>query len=288
MKKSVIAIISMAMLTLASCSQKKPAETPAEQQAAIDNASREELSQAVSDRDELLSLVGEIQQGLTDIKQLESIMTSPQGETPSQRAQIKADIAAIQQALVDRRARLEELEKKLASSNIYSTQLQETIKKLQAQIDSQTAEIERLNGELGNAKQQIANLDQKVDSLNTTVSTVTEERNTAQQETAEAVNRMNTCYYVIGTNKELKAHKIVESGFLRKTKIMPGDFDSSYFTTADKRTLTTINLYSTKGKVLTSQPADSYTISDVNGKKVLTITNPNKFWSVSNYLVIEI
>lgn len=288
MKKSVIAIISMAMLTLASCSQKKPAETPVEQQAAIDNASREELSQAVSDRDELLSLVGEIQQGLTDIKQLESIMTSPQGETPSQRAQIKADIAAIQQALVDRRARLEELEKKLASSNIYSTQLQETIKKLQAQIDSQTAEIERLNGELGNAKQQIANLDQKVDSLNTTVSTVTEERNTAQQETAEAVNRMNTCYYVIGTNKELKAHKIVESGFLRKTKIMPGDFDSSYFTTADKRTLTTINLYSTKGKVLTSQPADSYTISDVNGKKVLTITNPNKFWSVSNYLVIEI
>lgn len=288
MKKSIIAIISLAFITLASCSEKKPAETDAEKQAAIDNATREELSQAVSDRDELLSLVGEIQQGLTDIKQLENIMNTQQGEVPGQRAQIQSDIATIKQALIDRRARLEELQKKLSASNIYSKQLQETIDKLQAQIDSQTAEIERLNGELGNAKKQIANLDQKVDSLNTTVSAVTEERNTAQQETVEAVNRLNTCYYVIGTNKELKAHKIVESGFLKKTKIMPGDFDNSYFTTADKRTLTTINLYSKKGKVLTSQPADSYTITEVNGKKVLTITDPAKFWSVSNYLVIEI
>lgn len=287
MKKSLIAILGVATLMLASCA-KKPAATPEEQQAALENASREELTQAVADRDTLLSLVGEIQQGLTDIKQLQNIMTTASGETPSQKAQIQADIDAIKQALIDRQARLEELQKKLSSSNIYSQQLQQTIAKLQDQIAEQTAEIERLNGELGNAKEQIASLGTKVDSLNTTVSTVTEERNTAQQETVEAVNKLNTCYYVMGSNKELKDHKIVESGFLRKTKIMPGDFDASYFTTADKRTLTTIPTYAKKAKVLTNQPADSYTITDVNGKKVINITNPSKFWSVTNYLVIEI
>ena len=39
--------------------------------------------------------------------------------------------------------------------------------------------------------------------------------------------------------------------------------------------------------MLTNQPEDSYTIVDANGHKVLQITNPGKFWSLSNYLVIQ-
>ena len=79
-----------------------------------------------------------------------------------------------------------------------------------------------------------------------------------------------------------------ETGFLRKTKLMEGEFDHNFFTKADKRTLTTIDLNSNKAEVLTSQPMDSYTILDMNGHKVLQITNPARFWSFSNYLVVKI
>ena len=69
---------------------------------------------------------------------------------------------------------------------------------------------------------------------------------------------------------------------------MQGDFDQSFFTAADKRTLTSIDLNAKKAKVLTNQPTDSYVIEDVNGHKVLRITNPAAFWSLSNYLVVKI
>ena len=70
---------------------------------------------------------------------------------------------------------------------------------------------------------------------------------------------------------------------------MPEDFQRSYFTMADQRSLTSLPLHSKKAKVLTSQPSDSYQIvNDANGMKVLNITNPEKFWATYKYLVIQV
>lgn len=286
--KKFYAIMAVGMAMLSSCSNSEKANTDEEQQEAIEQATREELASAVNDRDELLSLMNEIQEGLNDIKNLENLVTVNTAETPDRREQIKADIAAIQQALADRQARLDQLQKKLASSNLYSANLKKTIESLRAQIETQTAEIDRLNVELANANKHIADLDNKVDSLNSTVSNVSSERDAAKQHNEELTNEMNTCYYAIGSSKELKDHKILEGGFLKKTKIMKSDFDQDFFTKADRRNLTTLPLHSTKAEVLTNQPTDSYTIVDQNGQKVLKITNIEKFWSLTNYLVVKV
>lgn len=42
-----------------------------------------------------------------------------------------------------------------------------------------------------------------------------------------------------------------------------------------------------KAKVLTNHPASSYRIIDRDGKKVLHITSPADFWSLTNYLVVQ-
>ncbi len=254
-------------------------------------ATREELATAVADRDQLLSLVNEINQGMDQIKQLENILTVSNnipGETTTQREQIQSDIAAIQKALQDRREKLAELENKLANSNQNNNTLRKTITSLRAQIDSQTAEIASLRDNLGQAKERIGQLDAVVDSLNTTVSSVTDERNIAQEESVNLANELNTCYYAIGSKAELKDRHIIETGFLRKTKLLKGDFDQTFFTTADKRTLSRIALHSKKAEIMTNQPEGSYVIDDDNGQKILVITNPDAFWSLSNYLVIKI
>lgn len=286
--KKFIAIMAVGVSLLSSCSNSEKTNTDQEQQEAIEQATREELATAVNDRDELLSLMNEIQEGLNDIKNLENIVTINSAETPDRRAQIKNDIAAIQQALADRQSRLDQLEKKLASSNLYSANLKKTIESLRAQIETQSAEIDRLNGELASAHKHIAELDNKVDSLNTTVTNVSGERDAARQHSEELTNEMNVCYYAIGSSKELKEHKILESGFLKKTKIMKSDFDQNFFTKADKRNLSVLPLHSNKAEVLSNQPADSYSIIDQNGQKVLKITNVDKFWSLSNYLVVKV
>jgi len=285
--KNIITLCLVAVIGFTACDNGK---NKAKEDIAAQEVNQE-LAAAVADRDQLISLVGEINQGMEQIKQLENILTVSNnlpGETATQREQIQSDIAAIQKALQDRREKLAELEKKLQASSRDNSSMRKTIASLRAQIDSQSEEIALLKDNLGQAKARIGELDAAVDSLSTTVTTVTDERNIAQEENVNLANELNTCYYAIGSKSELKGRRIIETGFLRKTKLMKGDFDQSFFTTADKRTLTRIALHSKKAEILTNQPEGSYVIDDDNGQKVLVITNPDAFWSLSNYLVIKI
>ena len=88
----------------------------------------------------------------------------------------------------------------------------------------------------------------------------------------------------------MKDQKIVTKKFLQKKKVLEDkDFNKDYFTKIDIRTDKEIKLYSKDAELLTSHPADSYElVKDADGQLSLVILNPNKFWSVSRYLVIEV
>lgn len=289
MKKTILLACLAAILGLAtpSCSDKKEQQLREAQE--LNNATREQLATAVADRDELLQLMNDISEDMQKIKQIEGVMSNPAtAETPDRQAQLRNDFALLQKTLEERRTRLAELEAKLKESTTATASLQRTITNLRQQIDSQASEIANLRGNLDEARERIGELDAAVDSLNTAVTEETAARQAAETEATNIANELNTCYYAIGSKGELKDHKILETGFLRKTKIMEDDFDEGFFTCADKRTLKTIDLNSKKAEVLTNQPAGSYTIEDRNGHKVLVITNPESFWSRTNYLVVKI
>ena len=260
------------------------------EQQSLAEVTKQELATALNERDQLLSLVKEVSAGLNEIKQLENIMTiaaNKQYENPGQKNRILADIACLKKKIQQRKTHLDDLESKLQKSTINGKELQETIKALRTQIDSQMEEIESLRQQLTAANEHIGALNNAVDSLNTTVSTVTGERYAAQEASVKLENKLNACFYVIATKSELKKHNIIESVFLRKTKLMKGDFDKDFFVISDKRTLTTLPLNATKVKVLSSHPENSYELIEENGQKNLKINNPDKFWSLSNYLVIQ-
>lgn len=260
------------------------------EQQSLAEVTKQELATALNERDQLLSLVKEVSAGLNEIKQLENIMTiaaNKQYENPGQKTRILADIASLKKKIQQRKTHLDDLESKLQKSTINGKELQETIKALRTQIDSQMEEIESLRQQLTAANEHIGALNNAVDSLNTTVTTVTGERYAAQEASVKLENKLNACFYVIATKSELKKHNIIESSFLRKTKLMKGDFDKDFFVISDKRTLTTLPLNATKVKVLSSHPENSYELIEENGQKTLKINNPDKFWSLSNYLVIQ-
>ena len=260
------------------------------EQQSLAEVTKQELATALNERDQLLSLVKEVSAGLNEIKQLENIMTiaaNKQYENPGQKTRILADIASLKKKIQQRKTHLDDLESKLQKSTINGKELQETIKALRTQIDSQMEEIESLRQQLTAANEHIGALNNAVDSLNTTVTTVTGERYAAQEASVKLENKLNACFYVIATKSELKKHNIIESSFLRKTKLMKGDFDKDFFVISDKRTLTTLPLNATKVKVLSSHPENSYELIEENGQKTIKINNPDKFWSLSNYLVIQ-
>lgn len=287
MKKTFLAAM-IAVLALAGCKNKEQ-QQQLEQAQAMEQATRQELTDAVADRDQLLSLVNEISANMEQIKNLENILSVNTGsETPGQRDQIRADLSAIQSALQERRQRLDELEQRLNSSNLNNNNLRTTVAGLRRQLDEQATEITTLRTNLDQAREQISNLDATVDSLHTAMTDINAQRDSTDRANTQLTDELNTCYYAIGTKDELRANHIIETGFLRRTKLMEGNFDQNFFTRADKRTLPSIDLNSNKAQVLTNMPADSYTIVEANGHKVLQITQPAKFWSLSNYLVIQI
>lgn len=256
----------------------------------INNELNDSLATALAEKDSLMALMTDIADGMQQIKDMENIMSveNISGETPDRKAQLRNDIVLIQQALEQKSQRLAELEKRLSQSTNYSAETKKTIETLKKQLETQQSTINTLKNQLAAAHVEISNLNNRVDSLNTVNTSVRQEKKRAQEEAARVASELNTCFYAIGSKKELKANRIIETGFLRKTKIMEGDYEKSYFTKADKRTLNEIQLHSNKAQVMSKHPSGSYQIVDGAQGKVLVITNSTKFWEVSNYLIVKI
>lgn len=284
--KRVFLFVGIIALFVVSCSNGKTDSAVADE-AAQDSMKIESLE---AEKDSLMSLMGEISNNLIEINGLENIVTSQEfkSESPSRKREILNNIEAIKKELAVRRQKLEQLEAKLKKQNGYTANLQKTIESQKQLIDEQNKKIAGLEDELAKANIKIEDLNVRVDSLNTEVSNVSKEKQLAEQKSEDLTNQLNTCYYVVETNKVLKEKKILEKKFLGRTKIMEGDFDRSAFVKADKRTLTEIPTGSTSAKVVSKQPAGSYEIVDENGYKIVKITNANLFWEKSDFLVIEV
>lgn len=286
MKKILFTLVALlAVVALPSCNQKK-LEQAQERNAALTDS----LAQATSAQNELLSLVNEINTSMLEIKEIEQLMVNSDlaTESVSQKNELETNISVIKASLAERREKIEELEKKLNNNIAYSANLKKTIETLKAQIATQEESIAQLQSELGIANAKISTLNTEVETLNTTVANVTNEKEIAQQESLELTNELNTCYYIIGSKSELKEANVIETAFLKKTKVMEADYEMGAFTKADKRTIREIPLNAKKDKIYSTHPEGSYTITEnANGLKTLVITNPAKFWELSNYLVIR-
>ncbi|MBO7661157.1 MAG: hypothetical protein J6S65_06500, partial [Bacteroidaceae bacterium] len=176
-------------------------------------------------------------------------------------------------------------QKKIDEGSLNSGKLKSMIENLQTQLNQKTKDIEELRA-------QLAEKDVKIETLGNSVTQLQEEN---EQVKAESENRaqiaknqdaqLNTAYYVYGTNKELKEHKILNSGNVLENE----DFDKDYFTKIDIRKTTVIPFGAKSAKLLTTHPEGSYTLlKDSKGEYTLRITDPNKFWSVSKYLVVRV
>ena len=285
--------LMIGLALMPACKRTNQLEREAMRQDSINAVLQDSINTANAERDSLMELMTDIAAGMDQIKELEDIVSvnNLSSETPDRKKQLRNDIVVIQQSINKHKQRLEELERRLKQSTNYNSKMEKTIASLKQQLEDQQKTINGLTSQLEAAHIQIKNLNTSVDSLNAVNKTVVKEKEAAQEETKQLtkeVDNLNTCYYVIGSKKELKANKIIESGFLRKTKILQGDFEMSYFTKADRRTLSEIPLHSAKAQLMTNHPQDSYEIVDQGGSKVLRILNVSRFWEKSNFLVVKV
>lgn len=259
------------------------------------NSTKEQLDslqtayeQRNADYNELNEFLSVIATGLDSIALQEGQILTP-GESPSlNREQIKKNLDAYKQTLDSQRQRIAELEKKLKTGNANSAQLRTIIASMKQQLAQKDEEIALLRKQVDDQNVDINSLKENVENL--------QQRNemqagliVSQQETILSQDAsMHTAYIKIGTKKELKEAGLLTGGFLKKTKVDFTKMDKSLFKSVDVREIEKIDIPAQKAKVMTPQPEDSYRIDKVYKNSVLSITNPEKFWSVSDFVVIQI
>ncbi|MBR1889954.1 MAG: hypothetical protein IJ816_04935 [Alloprevotella sp.] len=290
-KHLIFFFLSSFLLSVASCDtllqKKKSGEDSMAQQ--IDSL-RSALEESKNETNDLMQTVDEIQQCFREINDAEGIVTTQiaQGEGTQKQA-IVDNILLIQEKMKLNRKLIDSLREQLRTSKGANTKMKSTLEEMvdnfQKQLDEKTARISALEEELQKKDIRIQEQSEQISSLNENVNSLAQS-NEEQAKIIEAQDeRQHTAYYAFGLKKELKKLHILEDGEVLRSS----NFNPSYFTKIDYRVTKVIPLRSKSAKLLTSHPADSYTLDrDSNKEYTLRIQDPDRFWSVSKYLVIVV
>jgi len=115
------------------------------------------------------------------------------------------------------------------------------------------------------------------------------ERDELIQKQEENLNRV---YFAFGSNDELIKSGVAgkKKGFLGKRKQveLKSDFDTAYFTHADKRQLKEITVKSNDAALLSSHPEGSYEWVGEDTVEIFRITDPDLFWRNTSYLAMAV
>ena len=279
MKK--LMLVALSSLLLVGCGQQK-ANKDLEM-----TTLRDSLNQIISQKDNeidgMMETFNDIEAGFREIDAAEGrVALARQGEGANANERIRENMEFIKDAMARNKELINKLRQQLRESTIKGNALKTTIENMMKQIEEKDKKIQALIEELDAKDIHISRLDEEVANLNTNVSNLTEETNQKTQTINTQDKQLNTAWFVFGTKSELKQQHILEDG-----KVLQANFNQSYFTKIDIRVDKEIKLYSRSAKMMTSHPAGSYTLDrDANKQYILRISDPQKFWSTSKYLVI--
>lgn len=262
-------------------------------QVAVEAESRSDsLELVVSAKDSLINAVfadiNAISENLALIKSRENLITvageSEGGRRPVE--EIDNDIKAIDRLLRENRAKIESLQRsaaQLRKANLRIDGLEKMIADMNRQLAEKKAEVEQL-------RESLVRMGDEVKSLTEEVAVRSAEVENLSGEKVELQNQLNTVYYIVGAEKELRDAQIInKQGFIGRTLTVGRNSNFDSFTMADSRLLLEVPVGQKKATLVTSHPEGSYELVTDANKVVekLIITDPVRFWESSKILIIS-
>lgn len=277
--------MGLGLLLLAACND------PAADQR--EKATADSLSAAIGEKDSLLmaylETINEIETNLDQIRDKQGlIVMGPGGNTEpgiGQKEEILRNIAMINTLLAENKEKISRLEAQLSKSKSGSRQLMALAEESKKRVAEAEQEITALKQEL--AKQQFSNQE-----LHAAMS----ELEFANAQLKDHVNgmdkKLHTAYYTVGSNRELRDMNVLvkNDGIARlgKARTLNRQISPEAFVEINTTEVYRIGLNSPKARLITAHPENSYRLEpQTDGTLVLDILNPDAFWSISKYLVVE-
>ena len=282
MKKAIL-FASVALVAATSCN---PWQGEIDQANKTSDSLRTVLAEERQISQQMSDLFEEVNANMKQIKEVELGVLNDKGqEGGTNKATIQEDFKLISERIQQSNQKINELEEKLAKSNGQLNGLRGTIGKLKKQLAESQAEMAKLKEELEAKNIKIADLEnqnsiaiQRIDSVNNV---------SAQQAAAIAAQdaELNAVYYLAADKATLK-----NKGLLERALKKGGDIRTSDFTKVDKRDFTELDLKTKKAVILSRYPLTSYTLLPKSAEDktlILKIKDYNRFWSTSDYLIIQ-
>lgn len=197
------------------------------------------------------------------------------GEDMEQR--VMGDLESIDKLLSENKRIIADLKKTAKGNNIRISSLEDAIKSLEALVSEKDAEINSLKDQLSSANSSLAVLIEMY-----------REKSQMLESQEEAIN---TAYYAFGSAKELKENGITEKvggvgGIGGAKSLNTSNLNKEYFQQIDITETLSIPIMAKKAKIITTHPEGSYEFEGEVDR--INITDPEKFWSLSKYLVIQV
>lgn len=284
MKLSLLPILALAGLVLSSCVSR--------QTAVVADSRADSLARVVQAKDSLINAVfadiNAIAENLALIKSRENIITLSDNAEGGRRPveEIRNDIASIDRLLEENRAKISSLQRsaaQLRKANLRIESLEKMIAGMEVQLTEKRAEIDTL-------RQALARKGVEVEALTAAVAERDARVESLSDEKVELQDQLNTVYYIVGSEKELRDAQIInKQGFIGRTLTVGNTPNLESFTQADSRLLTEVPVGRKRATVVTSHPDDTYQLVTDADKQVvkLVIDDPVRFWESSRILIIS-
>lgn len=198
---------------------------------------------------------------------------------PDMEQKMAADLYLIDSLLSENKKLIERMRRNAKSNKNKISELEKSIAGLEQVIAEKDTEIGTLKEQLTSTNASLASMIQMYQDKDQLATTQRSE--------------LNKAYYCVGTSKELRANGVLTKeggvvGIGSVNKLNTQGLNLEYFKQVDITQVLEVPIGAKKAKLITSHPAGSYKMDVVEGKtEKLTITDPNTFWSVSKYLVVQ-
>jgi len=262
---------------------------------------KDSLSDEMYNRDstinDLMLTFNEIDDNLTFINSRRNHLSleAAQEMDGDRKTTILKDIILMDSMLVASSRHIDELEKRLKDSGVKMRSFENRIASLNKTMMENSTEMDVLRQSLEEKEYQIAGLNTRLEMYEAVVEQKDETIRVNEytiDEKQQQLNHLNTAWYTMGSFKELKEQGILSrtGGILGigSTKEIQQNFSNEYFTSLDIRETKTIPVASKSARVISDHPDDSYEFVYENGLiTALVIENPEEFWRISKYVVVE-
>lgn len=260
------------------------------------SAENQQLMQRVQEKDSaVVSFMGaltQVEANLRDIREREMNIELKNSEdlSPSDlKEEIRNDVEEINRLLAENKKTIRGLNIRLRNSSNENVKLNNMMEQLKRSFEEKIAmqenRIESLNDEL-------ASKEVEIQILNASVEELTEQTEVQQSTIEEKTQALNTAYYTMGTYKDLKEKNVLnkEGGFLGlgKTETLKNDFNEDEFRQINIRETVFFPIEAKKVELVTTHPDDAYLLEEdeTSDQINLIISDPEKFWQSSKYLVL--